>query len=139
MAYYKRNTTQHDLDVIQSNTLAKSAEILGISMTTIHNICRDNGITFIRQRGMPNREKYAEKKRIKIDFKEGMTIAEIAKKYALRPTDVRLMLNQTTYGPVFKHIPENAIEWLDLNRPKDMSIYEYAAIIIREVYEEETQ
>ena len=44
----KRNTTQHELDVIQNNTCEDAMRILGFGRTTIHNICRANNVMFKR-------------------------------------------------------------------------------------------
>jgi hypothetical protein len=135
----KRNTTQHELDVIQANTCADAMDILGVSRTTIHNICRDNGITFKRLRGLPPSGKYANRSMMTHDWRSGMTVAEIARKYEMVPSYVRSVLQQKTHGPVFQFLQLDVIEWLDRNTPDGMTIYEYAAIVIREAYEEETE
>ena len=135
----KRNTTQHELDVIQNNTCEDAMRILGFGRTTIHNICRANNVMFKRLRAMPNTGKYGNRAAMKVDFKNGMTIAEIGRKYGMLGSKVRDILQHKPHGPVFQHLPIDVVEWLDQGSPKGMTIYEYAAIIIREVYEGETE
>jgi len=139
MPQNKRKSTQHELDVIQANTCADAMDILGVSRTTIHNICRDNGITFKRLRGLPPSGKYANRRMMTDDWRSGMTISDIARKYGMVPSYVRSVLQQKTHGLVFQFLQLDVIEWLDRNTPDGMTIYEYAAIVIADAYMEETE
>jgi hypothetical protein len=139
MPQHKRQTTEHEKYIIQNNTCLEAMEILGISRATINNICRDNEIEFKRIRAIPKSGKYGNRTALKIDYKNNMTISQLAVKYNLLPSVVRSILQQKTHGLIFHHIPANVIDWLDSSCPKGMTIYEYAAIIIRDAYEEETQ
>lgn len=135
----KRKTTQYELDVIQANTLTRGAEILGVSVTTIHSICRANNITFIRQRAQYNSLLWGMKNEMKADMKAGMSIAKSAEKHNVTPSTLRSILGIKTHGLVFKFLPNHVAEWLDMECPDGMTVYEYAAIIITDAYNEENQ
>lgn len=139
MPHKKRNTTQYELDVIKANTLDKAAEILGISMTTIHHICKANDISFIRRRAKYDGHLWGVKNEMKSDRSFGMSIAQISEKHSVTPSTVRSILGIKTHGLVFQFLSNEVAEWLDMQCPKGMTIYEYAAIIITDAYEEENQ
>jgi len=139
MPQHKRQTTEHEKYIIQNNTCLEAMEILGISRATINNICRDNEIKFKRIRAIPAAGKYGNRSALKIDYKNGMTVFQIALKYNLLPSVVRSILQQKTHGLIFQHMPIQVIDWLDNTCPKGMTIYEYAAVIIRDAYIEEAQ
>jgi len=125
MPQNKRKSTQHEMDVIQANTCADAMHILGI--------------TFKRLRGLPPSGKYANRRMMTDDWRSGMTISDIARKYGMVPSYVRSVLQQKTHGLVFQFLQLDVIEWLDRNTPDGMTIYEYAAIVIADAYMEETE
>lgn len=139
MPQKRRNTTQHELSVIQANTCEGAMKILNISRATVHNICTDNGITFVRLRALPITGKYGNKIPMRDDYAAGMTIAALAKKYNEEACRVRSHVQQQYYGPVFKYLSAAEIDWLDHGRPRGMTVYEYAAVLIRDAYLEETE
>lgn len=139
MPQIKRGITPHEREVITTNTAEDACRILGISRATVTKICKRHGITFIRLKAPPTEAGRMRRKNIQQSYKEGLSVKAIAFLYNVHPWDVRRILRLRYEGEVLKYLNADTLSWLEHQCPDGMSLNEFAAVLVRDAYLEDTE
>lgn len=137
----KRVPTQHQIDTIKANKPKDAAKILGISVSTVYDICRDSKIDPIWVRKSASLRNWGTTYREINDLWDAgdVTINALCEKYDLRPSDVCQKLGIRSPMGAAKYLTKREFTWLEHSCPEGMGISEYIASFVRDAYLDEAE
>lgn len=135
----KRVPTQHQLDTIQANTPKDAAKILGISVSTVYDICHDSNIDPIWVRkGASKRNWGTQFREIRDRWDVGdITMQAMCEMYKMRPSDISQRLGIRSPIGAAKYLTKLEMNWLTDSCPEGIGINEYIAAFIKDAYVDE--
>ena len=137
----RRQPTQHQIDTIKANTPKDAAKLLGVSPSTIYDICRDSKIEPIWVRKSASLQNWGTVYREINDLWSAgdVSIHALCEKYSLRPSDVCGKLGIRSPMGAAKYLTKREVAWLEHSCPKGMGVNEYIASFIRDAYLDEAE
>jgi len=137
----RRQPTQHQIDTIRANTVKDAAKLLGISPSTIYDICRDSKIEPIWVRKSASLQNWGTVYREINDLWSAgdVSIYALCEKYALRPSDVCGKLGLRSPMGAAKYLTKHEFTWLEHSCPEGMGVNEYIASFVRDAYLDEVK
>ena len=137
----KRVYTQAQIDVIKSNTVTESAQIIGVSKNAIYSFCRAEGISPVWERKSASLQSWGTEYREINDLWDtgDVTIHALCERYGLRPSDICGKLGIHSPMGAAKYLTKREITWLERGCPDGVGVNEYIASFVRDAYMEENQ
>ena len=137
----RRQPTQHQIDTIRANTVKDAAKLLGISPSTIYDICRDSNIEPVWVRKSASLQNWGTVYREINDLWDAgdVTIHALCEQYKLRPSDVCQKIGIRSPMGAAKYLTKREVAWLEHSCPAGVGINEYIASFVRDAYMEENQ
>jgi hypothetical protein len=139
MSAERRQPTQHQIDTIRANTAKDAAKLLGISVSTVYDICHDSNIdpVWVRK-GASKRNWGTQFREIRDRWAVGdITMQAMCELYKLRPSDIAQRLTIRSPIGAAKYLTKPELDWVSFTCPAGMSVNEYIASFIRDAYMEE--